>query len=256
LDEYLKEAYFTFNRVVDQPVAILLGLTEVSFGQDFPGTLDFQNDASHAMTDPDNGQIKGITVVVDQIIRPFDKFSVTLFSPNPDIKIASLNHIDGFATRVSKTFFKVFETQASYLRKGNAYDPALRFEQKFSVAGVFKMDSWTAYAELISMDHAAAYPDANAGMTTGIHRLAGPGQLNVEFTAIANTLDQEVFAYQLFLSRGWTLASALRQTNCRGGNDGCVAARGYGAGLSAHLSIQFAFGSSEDENATSTLATL
>jgi hypothetical protein len=82
--DYLKEAYLEFKRVGGLPVAVIVGVSEVSYGQDYPGTLDFQNDAAHAMTDPDRGQVKGFTVALDQRIGPLiDQVEANFFYVKP-----------------------------------------------------------------------------------------------------------------------------------------------------------------------------
>jgi hypothetical protein len=247
--DYIKEAYLQFKEVGKLPVNILIGASEISYGQDFRGTLDFQNDAAHAMTDPDNGQIKGLTLILDKnLLGLIDKIEATAFAPDPNIRHSSLNHFDGLAARLSKKISEQVDIQGSFLRKGNAYDPNLLPEAKISAAGVFTADPFTVWGEAIKMTNAKAYPDAKYGATGGIARITGPGKINLEITGINKTLNQYAAGYQLFITRFWTAGSTYRYTKCVGGNDGCVAARGYGQGSSFDIAVRLGFGGDENEN--------
>jgi hypothetical protein len=250
--DYLKEAYIEFKQVGGLPIAVIVGTSEVTYGQDFPGTIDFQNDASHVMTDPDQGQVKGFTIVLDKaLIKVFDSLEFDFFTPDPDFLKGSLSHLDGFAFRVSKSLGDHLATEASFMRKGNAFDPTLKPETKVSVGATFRQGMWTIWGEGVAMKNSAAYPGSPFGVTAGVHRITGPGQIDVEATAIRKTLKQVAVAYELYLTKHFTVGPTFRYTYCVGGNAGCMAARGYGQGPSLGISARLTFGGGEDnENPT------
>ena len=138
--------------------------------------------------------------------------------------------------------------QTSFLRKGNAYNPELLSETKSSLAGIWIQDPRTFWVEAVSLFHSPLYPDAHFGITTGVGNMMGPGQLNIEWTGIQQTLNQTCLGYQWFLNRYWTLGSTYRYTSCVEGNDGCVAVRGFGQGSSLDVAIRLGFGGEENEN--------
>jgi hypothetical protein len=220
---------------------VIVGTSEVSYGQDYPGTLDFQNDAAHAMTDPDRGQVKGFTVALDQRIGPLiDKIEACFFTSNPNL--LSIGHFDGFAFRVTKNLSEDFITELSVLHRENKDDPAPLSDTSVSFGGVYRSGIWTFWGEGIRMIHSAEYPDANYGATLGASRITGPGQVDLEATEIDHTLTQFALGYELFLKKNWAIGPTLRYTFCVGGNSGCSAVRNYGQGPSIGVSIRYAFG--------------
>ncbi len=248
LTDYIKEAYALYEQPGEIPYGIGVGANEVAFGQDYPGTIDYQNDASHEMTDPDQGQIKGLSFMLDTSKKSFiDKFETIFFAPDPEIRHASLNHFDGFAVRISKNFSKHFSFQTSLLRKDNSYSDELLPEAKESFGGVYSEKNWNTWIETVLMKYAEAYPNAHIGVTTGYQQILGQGRADFEFTSIENTLTQTALGYEYYFSRHWALAETFRYTDCKGGNAGCVAVRGYGQGPSYSTTLRYEFGESAAE---------
>ena len=241
--DHIKEVYIEIKQVGGLPIAVVWGSTEVAYGQDYPGTIDLQNDAAHGMTDPDRGQVKGFTLALDKKLIPFfDKVEANFFSPNPKLTSAPFSHFDGLAFRLTKNLNKYFSTEVSILRKGNSYDPSLEPEADVSFGGVYQRGAWTFWGEGIKMDHAQKYPDAPLGGTMGMSRELGPGEIDLEGTGIKNTLSQYALGYKLFVTKNWSIGPTFRYTVCRGGDAGCVAARGYGEGPSMGVAVRYNFG--------------
>jgi hypothetical protein len=249
VSDYLKEAYLEFKNVGGLPVVVVVGSTETTFGQDYEGTLDYQNDASHAMTDPDRGQVKGFTVALNKdILHIFDKVEAGFFTSDPQLTHGGLAHFDGFSFRVSKAIGKYLSIQSSALHKGNGYNSDLKPETDISFGGIYHRGVWTFWGEGVKMIDAEAYPTATMGVTGGASRVTGPGQINVEATDIKGAIKQYAAGYELFLSKNWTVGSTFRYTFCVGGNQGCVDARGYGQGASVGVTVKYQFGREEDLN--------
>ena len=249
--QYLKEAYLEFKNVGGLPVVVIVGTSEIAYGQDFHGMIDYQNDASHGMTDPDQGQVKGFTIILDQKIGPLiDKVEANFFTSNPAVANLSLRHLDGFAFRASKNISEDLTAEVSVMRKANGFGPELQPETKYSFGGVYRHGIWTFFGEGIKMSNSARYPDAPYGATLGAHRITGPGQFDLEATGIRKTLQQYSLGYELFISQKWAVGPVFRYTFCAGGNAGCASLRNYGQGPSFGVSVRYRFGSTEGANPT------
>jgi hypothetical protein len=245
-EEYLKGAYIELKRVGGLPMALIIGANTVPYGQDFHGTLDNNNDAAHALGDDDQGQVKGFTIVLDrEIVKWFDHVEAAGFTSNPDFFKGGLSHLDGIAFRVSKTLADSVAIEASYLHKENAYDPTLKPETKVSLGATYRAGLYTIYGEGVFMKN-GEFKNSPFGITSGVHRITGPGQIDLEGTAIVHTLRQFASGYELYLSRHFTVGPTFRYTYCFGGNAGCMTARGYGQGPSLNFSAKAAWGQGQD----------
>jgi hypothetical protein len=241
--DYLKEAYIELKRVGGLPIAIIVGTTDVSYGQDYHGTLDFNLDASHAMADGDQGKVKGFTVVLDkELIKIFDDLELSVFTSNPDFFGSGVSQLDGFAFRVNKTIAENLDLEASYLHKENSYKPTLEPETKVSLGATFHSGLYTIWGEGVAMRNSKEYANADFGVTAGVRRITGPGRIDLEATAIQRTLKQYAAGYELFITKHLTVGPTFRYTYCVSGNAGCMAARGYGQGPSIGFSGRYTFG--------------
>lgn len=249
--QYLKEAYLEFKKVGGLPVVVIVGTSEVTYGQDFHGMIDYQSDASHGMTDPDRGQVKGFTIALDQKIGPLlDRVEVNFFTSNPAVGAFDVRHLDGFAFRATKNITENFTTELSMMRKGNAYDLELSPETDLSFGGVYRHGTWTFFGEGVKMHNSARFPDAPYGATLGAHRITGPGQFDLEASGIRKTLQEYSVGYELFLSQKWAVGPVFRYTFCIGGNEGCASVRNYGDGPSVGVSVRYRFGNADGQNPT------
>jgi hypothetical protein len=253
IQDYIKEFYFLITGIGGAPVDLSFGCTEVAYGQDFQGTMDFQNDAAHRMTDPDQGQGTGATVTIRKdVYGIFNKFEGNVFTSNPRLLKSSLSRFDGLAFRVTNEFSDYLVIEISLLKKGNAYDPELKPETKVSFGGVYRKKLWTYFGEGVKMHDSPIYPDAKWGATAGVNRVInGLGKLNFEFTGIQSTLKQYVAGVEVNFGPKWTAGPTYRYTKCVGGNEGCVAVRGYGQGSSLGFAFRYRFGGgAENQNST------
>jgi hypothetical protein len=213
--DYLKEAYIKFTEVGGLPVAVVVGTSEITYGQDYDGTLSLQNDVNHAMSDPDRGQVKGFTVTLDKNVKNlFDKVEAGFFTSNGDITKGGLNHFDGFSFRVTRELSENLTVEASTFHKGNGYDPELKPESALSFGGIYRNGRWTIWSELFGLKNSEAYPNASLGGTVGVSRTTGPGRFVFNATGISKTLHQYAFGYDFYVSKHWTVGPTLRYTSC------------------------------------------
>ncbi len=238
--DYLKEAYFQFVDVNEAPINLTVGTTEVTYGQDYDGTISLQSDANHAMSDPDRGQVKGVTVstrlpqgaLIDQAEAGF-------FTSSGEFTRGGLAYFDGSSFRLTKIFGRSVTLEGSMLHKENGYDHSLRPETDVSLGAIYHRDQWVLWSELFALKNSPVYPAANRGATGGVSRITGPGRLTTNLVLIEHTLRQYALGYDLYLSPGWTVGPVVRYTDCAGGNMQCVAVRGYGEGMSYGISARY-----------------
>ena len=241
--DYLKEIYIAINGVMGLPLSFKVGATEIPYGQDYDGTLSLQNDANHALSDPDRGQVKLIAATLDKRVKYiFDKAEFAAFTSNGNFLKGGLAHFDGFAFRVTKDVNEHLVVEVSMLHKGNGYSPELKPERGFSVGAISKRGPWTAWGEGFLLKNSAAYPNADYAGTGGISRIWGPGSLTFNAVGIKSTLTQFALGYDVYASESWTIGPTVRVTKCRGGNAGCFDARSQGEGLSIGFSVKKTFG--------------
>lgn len=246
----IKEGYIIIQNIGDRPVALVVcAACEYSYGQDLDGTLSLQNDANHGMSDPDQGQAKGFIVVLDKSVKHiFDKVEAGIFTSNGDIKNWH-SKLDAFAFRITKDLSESLVVEASVMHKENSYDPDLKPDTRLSIGGIFRNGRWTLWGEGFVMKHAETYPNAPLGITGGVSRITGPGRITFNAVGIQNTLRQYASGYDLYVTPKWTVGPTYRYTSCKGGNAGCMDARGFGQGSSLGISARYAIGA-DNENPT------
>ncbi|MBI3534370.1 MAG: hypothetical protein HY072_02635, partial [Deltaproteobacteria bacterium] len=134
---------------------------------------------------------KAYTSIIDSV--EVSTFETSRF----DLKIDT-NKLDGIATRLTKEILDGTTIEASYLHAGNGSSPN---ENRGSLGVVSELDeNYTAWVEGLYFDNFNGLWNSNYGITGGVSRKLGPGELVVECTRIQDTQTQEAIAYKCWIT--------------------------------------------------------
>ncbi len=209
IEEWLEQAYIEIREIADKPIAFIIGMQRVAWGQDLQKMPISDNNLFRPLSNDDQKQVVGITMVLEENIFHFlDKLEVSIFESDPSL---SFGKVDGAAVRFSKTIANNVQTQLSFLHKGNGHDSRSKAEDRISLGLIYSNGDWTTWIEGIGFQNSNIYKDARYGFSAGAaKKLGARGEVIIEGTWIDRSLKQMGIGYIWKFSKNWSIGPEIR----------------------------------------------
>ncbi len=191
IGSFVKEVYVSIKAA--ENVLVKVGKQEVAFGQDLNKMPIYHDNPTHNISE--YTQVIGVTGVwnTKSITSALDSVEVSAFETGKNNLKIDTDQLDGIAARITKEIQDGTTLEASYLHAGNG---SAANEDRVSLGVVSHLDEYTAWVEGLYFNNFGGLGNSNYGVTGGVSRELGPGELVLECTRIAGTQTQEAVGYK------------------------------------------------------------
>lgn len=251
INQLLREASIELHDMGGVPVAFVLGKHEIAFGQAIAAMPSYTK--SGLFNTQSVNRVMGLTVRLDErILGIVQSVEASIFSSQGDAALSrgGAGRIDSASVRMRGEILEGLQFSASAMHLGNKHLGAGSSEQRYSVGLVYtdRSGNWMAWVEGIyhaDKNNPNYGQNAHFGVTAGVSRRAGPGDVVAEISWIQNVMTELGIGYRMYVTRNITVGPEVRFT--RWDNPAAGSRNDIRLGIAVEVLLGTAAASVEDE---------
>ena len=218
INELLKEASIELHDMGGVPVAFVIGKHEIAFGQAVAAMPSYTKSGLYGTQSVD--RVMGLTVRLDErILGIIQSVEASIFSSQVDAPLSrgGTGRIDSASVRIRGEILEGLQFSASAMHLGNKHLGDGSAEQRYSVGLIYtdRSGNWMAWVEGLyhaDQNNPNYGQNAHFGITAGVSRRAGPGDVVAEITWIQNVMTELGLGYRVYVTRNITVGPEIRFT--------------------------------------------